>query len=201
MIAYLRGTISEIALDRAVIECAGVGYEVWCSPRTLGRLLRGEEAKVITSQVIREDQHLLYGFLEQEEKEMFILLQSVSGLGPRLALAAQAVFSCEEIAQHIRNGDAKALQQIPGVGKRTAERMVVDLKDKVGNYASAEAPTQASVQTGVQPGVAEAVLEALIGLGFSEKVAQPALDAVLKETPQLDASKALHATLNVLGRR
>ncbi|AZA09155.1 Holliday junction branch migration protein RuvA [Corynebacterium pseudopelargi] len=201
MIAYLRGIISEIALDRAVIECAGVGYEVWCSPRTLGRLQRGEEAKVITSQVIREDQHLLYGFLEQEEKEMFHLLQSVSGLGPRLALAAQAVFSCEEIAQHIRGGDAKALQQIPGVGKRTAERMVVDLKDKVGNYVDAEAPVQNPATQSARPGVSEAVLEALIGLGFSEKVAQPALEAVLQESPDMDASRALHATLNVLGRR
>lgn len=200
MIAFLRGTVAEIALDRAVIECAGVGYEVLCSPRTLGTFTRGEETKIITAQVIREDSHTLYGFPDQEAKDMFALLQTVSGLGPRLALAAQAVYDSHELAQAIRQGDAKMLQKIPGVGKRVAERMVVDLKDKVPDLGQAE-PQRLPTPTAANPAVEEAVLEALVGLGFTEKVAAPVLAAVLAESPNLDASKALHATLNALGNR
>ncbi|AZA11547.1 Holliday junction branch migration protein RuvA [Corynebacterium gerontici] len=200
MIAFLRGTVADIALDRAVIECAGVGYEVLCSPRTLGSLRRGEEATIITAQVIREDSHTLYGFPDQEAKSMFALLQTVSGLGPRLALAAQAVYDSSELAQAIRQGDAKKLQKIPGVGKRVAERMIVDLKDKVPELGHVEVAS-APAPSATNPAVEEPVLEALLGLGFSEKVAAPVLAAVLSESPELDASKALHATLNALGNR
>ncbi|MCQ9342510.1 Holliday junction branch migration protein RuvA [Corynebacterium kozikiae] len=204
MIVSLRGTVQDIALDHTVIECNGVGYEVLASPNTLARLQRGEEAFVLTTMVVREDSQTLFGFLDAATRSMFSLLQTVSGLGPRLALATQAVYSTEDIASLIAAGDAKALQRVPGVGKRTAERMIVDLKDKVAQYAAEpstpqSAPRGAAVAGPGSPLVHAQVLEALVGLGFAEKVAVPALEGVLAEQPDLNTSAALRATLSVLG--
>lgn len=203
MIASLRGTVITISLDSAVIECAGVGYLVKATPNTLAQLVRGEETFILTTMVVKEDSHTLYGFLDDSTREMFALLQTVSGLGPRLALAAQSVYTTEELAQAISSGDAKTLQKIPGVGKRMAERMVVDLKDKVAGYGNLEAAhaevTGANADLSGQ--VAEQVIEALTGLGFTEKVATPVVAQVLTENPDIQTSQALRSALSILGTR
>lgn len=201
MIASLRGTVISISLDSAVIECAGVGYLVKATPNTLAQLVRGEEAFILTTMVVKEDSHTLYGFLDDSTREMFALVQTVSGLGPRLALAAQSVYTTEELATAIGAGDAKTLQKIPGVGKRMAERMVVDLKDKVAAYAgTAPAPDATGASGGVVNAlVADQVVEALVGLGFTEKVAGPVATQVLTESPDMQTSQALRAALSILG--
>lgn len=203
MIASLRGTVEHIALDSAVIECAGVGYLVYAAPPMLASLRRGEEAFVYTTMIVREDAMTLYGFPNPEARELFALLQTVNGVGPRLALAAQAVFNPDEIAQAIAQGETKALQRIPGVGKRTADRMIVDLKDKVKAFISEdpESPSLTVEGATAVDGRAPQLVEALIGLGFSEKQAAPAVASVLAEEPELDTPAALRAALRLLGKK
>ncbi|WP_080794707.1 Holliday junction branch migration protein RuvA [Corynebacterium pacaense] len=202
MIASLRGTVIAIGLASAVIECSGVGYEVTAAPTTLARLSRGEETLILTTMVVREDATRLYGFLDNESREVFALLQTVSGLGPRLALACQSVFSPVEIARAITSADTRSLQRIPGVGKRMAERLVVELKDKMLAFDAgtanpvAEDGAQLPVANGA---VVEQVTQALIGLGFPERQSGDAVAAVLSATPGLDTSAALRASLARLG--
>ncbi|MBI9000583.1 Holliday junction branch migration protein RuvA [Corynebacterium sp. CCM 9185] len=198
MIASLHGDVIDIGLNTAVIECTGVGYTFTATPQTLATLRRGESARVLTTLVVREDAMNLYGFTDVSSREMFALLQSVSGLGPRLALAAQSVFSPAELATAIAGGDAKSLQRIPGVGKRMAERMIVDLRDKVGPYSSD--PTPESPMVSVNSVVPEQVIEALVGLGFPERTAGATVAAVAEENPGLDTAGALRAALARLGR-
>ncbi|MDO4908389.1 MAG: Holliday junction branch migration protein RuvA [Corynebacterium sp.] len=209
MIASLHGTVIDIKLGHAVIECGGVGYLFLATPTTLGTLTRGEEATVLTTLVVREDAMTLYGFTSSENRDMFSLLQTVSGLGPKLALAAQSVYSASEIAGAIAAGDHKALTAIPGVGKRMAERMVVDLKDKVSAFAPAVSAGSTvgggdEVATAVA-GAADvnAVVEALTGLGFTAAAASGAVSKIVKANPEaaVDTSSLLKATLASLGKR
>lgn len=200
MIASLRGTVINIGLSSAVIECNGVGYEVVTTPNTLSQLVRGEEALVLTTMVVREDAMKLYGFIDNESREMFTVLQTVSGLGPRLALACESVLSPLEISQAITNADAKTLQRVPGVGKRMADRLIVELKGKVAAFAAGvvdEAGEQISLPNAniASEVVVEQVSQALVGLGFSEKQSDDAVSFVLAADPSLDTSGALRAAL------
>ena len=194
MIVSLRGTVIDITAHHAVIECAGVGYQVLATPSTLGHLTRGAETFILITMIVREESQTLYGFLDAATRDMFATLQTVSGLGPKLALAAQSVYTTPELAHAITHGDTKTLQKIPGVGKRMAERMVVDLKDKVATYA----PTPAAVP---HTDTYEQVLEALASLGFAEKTAEPVLTTVLAADPTLTTPAALRASLNLLGKQ
>lgn len=198
MIASLRGTVIAIELGGAVIECGGVGYFFAATPQTLGTLRRGEEALVHTTMVVREDAMTLFGFENLENKAMFSTLQAVSGLGPKLALAALAMYNASELAHAITQGDVKQLQRIPGVGKRTAERMIVDLKDKVAGYGEPEQVASTSAPAAV--GGAD-IVEALVGLGFPEKNAAAAVDEVLAQNPDADRSATLRQALALLGRK
>lgn len=199
MIASLRGTVISLGLDHAVIECAGVGYRVEATPGTLATLTRGEEATVLTYLAVKEDAMTLYGFAFDEDRGMFHLLQTVTGLGPRLAVASLSVMNAGEISQAIAGEDAKALQRIPGVGKRMAERLVLELKDKVAAYAPAAVPETTPLPIAAA-GVADQVTEALVGLGFTDRVAAPVVEGVLGDNPGLDTAAALRAALSQLGR-
>lgn len=204
MIASLRGTVLTIGLDHAVIECAGVGYKFLATPVTLGTLRRGEEATVLTSMVVKEDSMTLYGFGNDEDREMFHVLQSVSGLGPKLALAALSVMGAGELAAAIGGEDVKALQSIPGVGKRMAQRLALELKDKVAAFAPSEAAAAGSVDTAVAPAggaVVDSVTEALIGLGFTDKGARPVVESAYADNPDADTSSLLRAALAQLGKK
>ncbi|MDO5511806.1 Holliday junction branch migration protein RuvA [Corynebacterium sp.] len=203
MIASVRGTVIALGLDHVVVECAGVGYRVETTPATLATLRRGEEAFLLTSLTVREDAHILHGFATDEDRGMFHLLQTVTGLGPRLALACLSVFDAGEISAAIAGEDAKTLQRIPGVGKRMAERLVLELKDKVAAYVPV--PAAGEEQVAPLPAAAESVAlqvtEALVGLGFTDRVAQPVVEGVLAENPDLDTAAALRASLTQLGRK
>lgn len=201
MIASLRGQVISIGLDHAVVECNGVGYHVLATPPTLGRLRRGEEVHILTTMVVRDDAMLLYGFLTDDERRVFTLLQTVSGLGPKLAMAILGTLKTPELAQAVSQKDTKTLQTVPGVGKRMADRMAVELSGKFDDYLpSAEEQTLLPTVTAQAGGVAVDVTEALIGLGFTDRVAKPVVDGILAAEPELDTATALRAALSELGR-
>lgn len=199
MIASIRGTVVEIGLDRCVVETGGVGVLVHATPAALSGLRRGAEGTLHTELVVREDSLTLYGFDSVDARQLFLTVQTVSGVGPRLALAIVATLEPDDLIRALGTGDVKALTRVPGVGKRTAERMVLELKDKVGPVVPAsasggeDAPAPASAVTEVS--------EALEGLGFSAAEATKTATAVLAEDPDLDPAAALRSSLRALGKR
>ncbi|MGD1282270.1 Holliday junction branch migration protein RuvA [Mycobacterium seoulense] len=197
MIASVRGEVLEVALDHAVIEAAGVGYRVNATPSTLATLRAGTEARLITAMVVREDSMTLYGFPDSDTRDLFLTLLTVSGVGPRLAMATLAVHDAAALRQVLHDGDVTALTRVPGIGKRGAERMVLELRDKVGARA-AGAPGGAAVVNG--HAVRGPVVEALVGLGFAVKQAEEATDKVLAAEPDATTSGALRAALSMLGK-
>ncbi|QTJ69382.1 Holliday junction branch migration protein RuvA [Rhodococcus sp. ZPP] len=197
MIASVRGEVLEIALDHAVIESAGVGYRVNATPATLGGLHRGSEARLITAMIVREDSMTLYGFPDSESKELFGLLQTVSGVGPRLAMATLAVLEPDALRTALAEGNVTALTRVPGIGKRGAERMVVELRDKVDAVASSSGAVAIAAGSG---SIRDQVVEALVGLGFPAKQAEQATDSVLVEAPESTTSAALRSALSLLGK-
>lgn len=197
MISSVSGEVVDIALDHAVVECAGVGYRVLATPPTLATLRRGEQVRLRTAMVVREDSMTLYGFTDPDARELFGVLQTVTGVGPRLAMATLAVLEPDRLRRALADSDTKALTSVPGIGKRVAERLVVELRDKVAAPAGAvESPT-----VGVSAGVAAQVTAALTGLGFTENAAGQAVTAVLADRPEADSSAVLRAALTALGPR
>lgn len=205
MIDSLNGEVIAIGLDHAVIECAGVGYRFLATPPTLGKLVRGESRRVLTSMVVKDDGVTLYGFADADARAMFHKLQTVTGLGPKLALAALAVFEPGELANRIAAGDAKAVQTIPGVGKKMADRIILELKDKIEALATVAGEGPGVVVDGASASTSsfasEQVVEALIGLGFGEKVARPVVEQLLAEEPEMEQSSLLRASLTALGKK
>ena len=197
MIASVRGEVLDIALDHAVIEASGVGYRVNATPVTLGALHRGSDARLFTTMIVREDSMTLYGFSDTESKDLFSLLQTVSGVGPRLAMATLAVLEPDALRRALSEGNLTALTRVPGIGKRGAERMVVELRDKVDAVA-----TTAGAASGVVVGssIRDQIVEALEGLGFPIKQAEQATDSVLAESPEATTSVALRSALSLLGK-
>ncbi|WP_165242171.1 Holliday junction branch migration protein RuvA [Corynebacterium lizhenjunii] len=204
MIASLRGDVVSIGLDHAVIECAGVGYRFLATPATLATLRRGEEARVLTSLVVKEDSMTLFGFSSDDDRAMFHILQTVTGMGAKLAVAALSVFRAADLAAAIVAGEVKTLQTIPGVGKKMAERMALELKDKVAPFAPAES-VDAPVKPGVAPAgastVVEQVVEALVGLGFTDKAVRATVSSLVEAQPEAETSVILRSALVELGRR
>lgn len=176
MIASLTGTIQSITSDRCVLDVNGVGYEVFLSTAGLAKLSEiGEKHFLHIHTSVREDAIVLFGFSEPAEKEMFLTLKTVSGIGPKLALAVLSGMEVETLAQAIAGEDVKALTTISGVGKKTAERICVELKEKVGNIAPAAISVAASSRNVVENNVVSDALSALVNLGYSEAIARDAL--------------------------
>jgi len=194
MIAAVRGEVLEVALDHAVIEAAGVGYRVNATPSTLSTLRTGTEARLITAMIVREDSMTLYGFTDTDTRDLFLTLLSVSGVGPRLAMATLAVHDAGALRQALHDGDVAALTRVPGIGKRSAERMVLELRDKVGAAGAGAAPALNG------HAVRGPVVEALVGLGFAVKQAEEATDKVLAAEQDATTSGALRAALSLLGK-
>lgn len=199
MIASIRGTVSEIGLDRCVVETGGVGVLVHATPAALAGLRRGSEGMLLTELVVREDSLTLYGFDSVDARGLFLTVQTVSGVGPRLALAILATLEPHELVRALGTGDVKALTRVPGVGKRTAERMVLELKDKVGPVPGVSDEQHTGAAT-ITPATAE-VAEALEGLGFSAAEAEKTASAVLESDPALSSAEALRLALKSLGKR
>lgn len=195
MIAAVRGEVLDIALDHVVIEAAGVGYKVMATPATLATLRRGAEARLITAMIVREDSMTLYGFTDSDARNLFLTLLGVSGIGPSIALGALAMYDGPTLRQAIGDGDVAALTRIPKVGKKTAELLVLTLRDKVGTS------TSAGIALAGGHGIRGPVVEALVGLGFAQKQAEEATDKVLANEPEATTSSALRAALSMLGKK
>jgi Holliday junction DNA helicase RuvA len=195
VISSVRGEVLDVALDHAVIEAAGVGYRVNATPSTLATLRCGSEARLVTAMIVREDSMTLYGFTDSETRDLFLTLLSVSGVGPRLAMATLAVHDASTLRQVLHDGDVAALTRVPGIGKRGAERMVLELRDKVGLAVAVGVPALNG------HAVRNPVVEALIGLGFAAKQAEETTDKVLADEPEANRSGALRAALSMLGKK
>ncbi|MDR3090116.1 MAG: Holliday junction branch migration protein RuvA [Desulfobulbaceae bacterium] len=178
MIASLTGLVQSTRSDRVVLDVGGVGYEVFLAADAIARLPeRGEVAFLHIHTQVREDAIVLFGFLQEAEKEMFLALKTVSGVGPKLALAALSGMRLDDLSQAIAQGDVKRLTSLPGIGKRTAERICVELKGKIFSSASAAIAPRREAAFSARPSTSVAMdaLSALVNLGYADPVAREAL--------------------------
>lgn len=184
MIAYLRGVLAEKEVTRVVVECHGVGYEAAIPLSTFDRLpAEGAEVKLYTHHEVREDAQLLFGFATKPERDMFRLVTTVSGVGPKLALAVLSGLTVGDLQLAVSQGDAKRLAAVKGIGKKTAARIVVELKDKINPI---EALANATAETSQEQGaVLRDAMLALAALGFSEDIARAKVQQVLDGEPGL----------------
>jgi Holliday junction DNA helicase RuvA len=201
MISSVRGTVLSVGLDHVVIEVGGVGMAVQATPNTLAALRVNEQAQLHTSLVVREDSLTLYGFADLASRELFTMLQTVSGIGPRLALAALAVLEPDTLRSALTEGNIALLTKVPGIGKKGAERLTLELRDKL-----AAAPCEAAQQTGAQAQAGDRVrtevTEALVSLGFAARQAEQTVDSVLGgDGTATDTSSVLRAALAMLGQK
>lgn len=193
MIASLFGTIKSLKMDQLVIDVNGVGYLVNISSRTSGQLSLGRDAQIHTSMVVREDSLTLFGFLEMAERELFELLQSVSGIGPKVALAITQAMEISDLASAVKRRDENSISAIPGIGKKSAQRMILELEGKLDFAIKDISIKELSWR--------EEVIDALVGLGFSRRQAESALNdlaasASAAELSALSSSERLKLALN-----
>jgi Holliday junction DNA helicase RuvA len=191
MIASVRGRVTEVAGDGAVIEVGGVGLRLHCTPATLAELRVGQEARLATSLVVREESLTLYGFADADARELFALLQTASGVGPRLAQAVLAVHAPDVVRKAITNGEVAVLTQVPGIGRKGAERIVLELRDKVGPVAVGGAAVPPSAGQAWR----DQVRTGLVGLGWSAAQADQAVAAVAESLDGADDAPAVPALL------
>jgi Holliday junction DNA helicase RuvA len=207
MIAHLRGTVAGVAPDGAVIEVGGVGMRVQCTPGTLATLRPGESAQVATSLVVREDSLTLFGFASDDERNVFELLQTASGVGPRLALAMLAVHAPDALRRAVSTEDLNALTMVPGIGKKGAQRIVLEMKDRLGppgDYG-AGLPGKAAPRA---PSWRDQVQSGLVNLGWPARDADQAIAALEEEGviggsggDAVDVATVLRAALRKLSRQ
>lgn len=205
MIAFVRGPVSAVFADSAVIDVAGVGILVMCTPNTLTQLRVGEEATLATSMVVREESLTLFGFSDYDERGIFELLQTASGVGPKLAQAMLAVHGPDRLRHAIGSDDLAALCAVPGIGRKGAQRIVLELKDKIGApTASGAGPV--AVRDEQRDQWRDQVRSGLLGLGWSAREAESALDAVAPlaegadDTEPLPVPDLLRAALRSLSK-
>lgn len=188
MIAFVSGPVAALAPDAAVVEVGGVGMAVQCTPGTLARLRVGSPAKLATSLVVREDSLTLYGFEDEDARQTFELLQTASGVGPRLAQAMLAVHSPDALRTAVAEGDEKALTAVPGIGKKGAQKLLLELKDRLGDpVAGGHAGAGQSPGATAGGGWRSQLHSALVGLGYATREADEAVAAV---APQAEAAAA-----------
>ncbi|MFJ5292029.1 MULTISPECIES: Holliday junction branch migration protein RuvA [unclassified Streptomyces] len=204
MIAFVSGPVAALAPTTAVIEVGGIGMSVQCAPNTLSALRIGQEAKLATSLVVREDSLTLYGFADDDERQTFELLQTASGVGPRLAQAMLAVHSPDALRLAVSTGDEKSLTAVPGIGKKGAQKLLLELKDRLGAPLGTGGAHLAAQRTASGPAPwSEQLHSALVGLGYAPRDAEEAVAAV---TPQAEAAAEpnvgalLKAALQTLNR-
>ena len=202
MIASINGTVLTVRLDAAVIAVGGVGMLVQATPTTLAGLRTGSTATLSTTLVVREDSLTLYGFADDDERDVFEVVQTVSGVGPRLALAMLAVHTPDGLRRAVADEDLAALQRVPGIGRKGAQRIVLELGDRLGAPAARTGTTAAGPSAA--PGDRrEQVVEALVGLGWQAKTAQDAVTSVLEGSTEPlageDVAGVLRAALRTLG--
>jgi holliday junction DNA helicase RuvA len=202
LIAFVRGTVADVTLSSAVLEVGGVGLELHCTPHTLATLHVGSPTTLPTSMVVREESLTLFGFLDEDEKSVFELLQTASGVGPKLAQAMLAVLTPDELRRAVAGEDVRALTAVPGIGQKGAQRIILELKDRIG-VAVGQGPGRAVAAAPLQETWRGQVHTGLVGLGWSAKEADKAVDAVAPEAGQEaepDVGALLRAALRTLSR-
>ena len=211
MIASVNGRVAAVGPDGAVVEVGGIGLAVQCTPGTIARLQVGESARLSTSLIVREDSLTLYGFADDDERQLFELLQTANGVGPRLAQAVLAIHPPREVRRAVSTADVKALMQVPGIGRKGAERLILELRDRLGSITTdtsldGPAPAGLPAVTPVAPW-RDQLTSALVGLGWSGKEAETALtqlapvaDAQIVETGSVEVAVLLRQALQLLGR-
>jgi holliday junction DNA helicase RuvA len=212
VIASVSGRVAAVSPDGAVVEVGGIGLAVQCTPGTIARLQVGESARLATSLVVREDSLTLYGFADDDERQLFELLQTANGVGPRLAQAVLAIHPPREVRRAVSMADVKALTQVPGIGKKGAERLILELRDRLGTTSvdtqldGAAAPTDLPTVTPVAPW-RDQLASALIGLGWTSKEADAAIvqlaplaDEQVTATGSVEVAVLLRQALRLLGR-
>ena len=207
MIAHVRGTVAAVAPDGAVIEVGGVGMRVQCTPGTLATLRPGEPAQVATSLVVREDSLTLYGFVSDDERNVFELLQTASGVGPRLALAMLAVHSPDALRRAVATEDLGALIMVPGIGRKGAQRIVLELKDRLGPPGEAGDHLPGARPSRQVPQWRDQVQSGLVNLGWPVRDADQAIAALEDEgvidgaDAAVDVATVLRAALRKLSKQ
>jgi Holliday junction DNA helicase RuvA len=199
VIASLSGVVKSTSLNSAVVEVGGVGLLVQVSPRVAASLTVGLSTHLHTTLLVREDSLTLYGFENSSDRELFELLQTVTGIGPKVAQSSLSVFDAPEIVSAIINEKATVLERIPGLGKKGAQRLILELKEKVKNFSSTHSKELSSASW------REQLFEALIGLGFTSKDTDEAMDLVAahfgSELASTDVSALLKFALQTRGRK
>jgi Holliday junction DNA helicase RuvA len=211
MIASVSGRVAAVSPDGAVVEVGGVGLAVQCTPGTIARLQVGENARLSTSLIVREDSLTLYGFADDDERSLFELLQTANGVGPRLAQAVLAIHPPREVRRAVSMADVKALMQVPGIGKKGAERLILELRDRLGVTTSdttldGPAPANLPSVTPVAPWK-DQLTSALVGFGWSVKEADgaiaqlvPVADEQIAANGAVEIAILLRQALQLLGR-
>lgn len=181
MISFLKGIIEEIGEDAIFLDVNGVGYEVHAPTRLLGQVAEGEALKIHTYTYVREDILALYGFTDASDRKLFVTLMSVSGVGAKMAMAMLSALSAQEITNAIAGGDIATLTRVSGVGKKLAERLILELKNKVGSFVATNVTSFSGGKAAAPASAQSDVLSALINMGFKMAQAQQALAVASQE--------------------
>ncbi len=211
MIASVSGRVAAVSPDGAVVEVGGIGLAVQCTPGTIARLQVGEQARLSTSLIVREDSLTLYGFADDDERSLFELLQTANGVGPRLAQAVLAIHPPREVRRAVSMADVKALMQVPGIGKKGAERLILELRDRLG-VTTSDTLLDGHAMPGL-PSVTpiapwkDQLTSALVGFGWSVREAEgaitqlaPVADEQIAATGAVEIAILLRQALQMLGR-
>jgi Holliday junction DNA helicase RuvA len=204
MIASVNGRVAATGPDGAVLEVGGVGLAVSCTPATLARLRVGEHARLATSLVVREDSLTMYGFADDDERGLFELLQTANGVGPKLAQTILGVLAPREVRRAIAASDYATLTRVPGIGRKGAEKIVVDLRDRIGSLEAGDGRTPGLAGVTAIAPWNDQVLAALAGLGFTGKEAADAVDALAANAAESgtvpEVAVLLRQAIQLLGR-
>ena len=199
MIAYVRGSVASVGAGSAVVDVGGIGLELQCAPGTLAELRVGHQATLAATLVVREDSMTLYGFADEDERSAFEILQTVSGVGPRLAQSVLAALTPAALRRAVATEDLTALMRVSGVGRKGAQRLVLELKDRLGSPVGDVVDLGSGATAG--PSWEGQVREALIGLGWSPREADAAVAVVAEDVePDADVATVLRLALRSLDR-
>lgn len=199
MLEYIRGTIDRLTPTEVIVEAAGLGYLLSISVNTFTRIQDLKEAKLLVHEVIREDTHDLYGFLDETERSLFRLLIGVSGVGPNTARVILSSLTPAQLQACITSGDHTKLKAVKGIGLKTAQRIIVDLKDKIAaSQLDALAADQPSLATPAANETRDEALAALIMLGFNKQASQKALDKIFATDPAITVEAAIKRAFTLL---
>ena len=197
MIEYLKGEVAELTPATAIIECCGVGYETSITLNTYSALRGKKDAKLFIYEVIREDTHQLYGFSNKQERELFLLLISLSGIGGNTARTILSAFTVTELCDAIASGNETAIKSVKGIGLKTAQRLIVDLKDKISGIYNGESGISAPVAAANNDNIDGAV-QALAMLGFPVSAANKVVQSIAKSEPGATIEQLIKLALKQL---